>query len=67
MQLLAFKGIVHPKMKIQSSYTQPHADGKSGEVFFSRVLWTKKLHLTFNQHEGEEIMTEFSFLGKLSL
>ncbi len=32
----------------------------------SGVLWTIKLHLTFHQHEGEEITTEFSFLGEPS-
>ncbi len=29
--------------------------------------WIKKLYLTFHQHEDESIMTEFSFLGELSL
>ncbi len=28
-----FKGIVHPKMKIQSLSTHTHADGRVGEVF----------------------------------
>ncbi len=27
-----FKGIVHPKMEIQSSFTHPHADGRSCEI-----------------------------------
>ena len=31
----------------------------------SSVLWTNKLNLTFSQHEGEKLMTEFSFLGEL--
>ena len=29
------------------------------------VLWTIKLHLTFHQHGGEEMMTEFNFLNEL--
>ncbi len=28
------KGIVHPKIKIQSLSTQPHDNGRSSEVFF---------------------------------
>ncbi len=41
--------------------------GRVLQCLFARVMWIKKLHLTFHQHEGEEIMTEFSFLGELSL
>ncbi len=33
----------------------------------SSVLWIKKLHSTFYQHEGEKIVTEFSFLDEVSL
>ncbi len=29
----ALKGVVHPKMKIQSSFTHPHADGRIGKGF----------------------------------
>ena len=27
--------------------------------------WSQTFHLTFYQHEGEELMTEFSFLGQI--
>ncbi len=37
-----------------------------GEVS-AGVLWTKKLYRTFHRHEGKWIMTEFLFLGELSL
>ena len=30
-------------------------------------LWGTKLLMNLNQHEGEQIMTEFSFLGELIL
>ncbi len=35
----SFKGIVHPKMKIQSLSSQTHADGRAGEVYlFHKTL-----------------------------
>ncbi len=40
-------------------------------IFFlwnsTRILWTKKLYPTLHRHEAELVMTEFSFLGELSL
>ncbi len=33
----------------------------------SSVFWTTSFHSTFRWHEGEKIMTEFSFLGEPSL
>ncbi len=40
------KGIVHPKMKIQSLSTHPHADGKTGEV-----LGVHKTLMEFHEKE----------------
>ena len=33
----------------------------------AEICGLKKLNPTFSQHEGEQIMTDFSFLGELSI
>ncbi len=36
------------------------------DLWNSNIVWTQKLHPSTHQHESEQIMTEFSFLGELS-
>lgn len=33
-------------------------------VKLQKFLWAKKPHLIFNPHGGQQVMTDFSFLGK---
>jgi len=65
------KEIVHPKIKILSSFSVlGHLciffPPKILQNIFLCVQQNKDIHTSLEQHEGEEIMTEFSFLGELS-
>ncbi len=56
------KGIVHPKVKILSSFTHPHVVPNLYEY-----LCSAEYKGGYSEESGEKMMTEFLFLGELSL